>query len=64
MAALDRIDLQIVGLLRKNARLSNKEIKENGNSSTRINAIRIESEIERREDLDFWAASLQMAGLI
>ncbi len=26
MAALDRIDLQIVGLLRKNARLSNKEI--------------------------------------
>ena len=28
MAALDRIDLQIVGLLRKNARLSNKEIAE------------------------------------
>ena len=26
MAALDRIDLQIIGLLRKNARLSNKEI--------------------------------------
>ena len=26
MAALDRIDYQIVGLLRKNARLSNKEI--------------------------------------
>jgi DNA-binding Lrp family transcriptional regulator len=28
MAALDRIDLQIVGLLRKNARLSNKEVAE------------------------------------
>ena len=26
MAALDRIDYQILGLLRKNARLSNKEI--------------------------------------
>lgn len=28
MAALDRIDFQILGLLRKNARLSNKEIAE------------------------------------
>jgi hypothetical protein len=43
-------------------RLSDKEIEENGNSNTRINAIRIKSEIERRKDLDFWAASLQMAG--
>jgi hypothetical protein len=43
-------------------RLSNKETNKNRTSRIRINAIRIDSEIERRQDLDFWVESLQMAG--
>jgi hypothetical protein len=43
-------------------RLSKEAIEKNRTSKIRINDIRIESEIERREDLDYWAASLKMAG--
>lgn len=43
-------------------RLSNKETNKNRTSRIRINASRIDSEIERRQDLDFWVASLQMPG--
>jgi hypothetical protein len=43
-------------------RLSNEEVEKNRTSEIRVNNIRIDSEIERREDLDFWATGLEMAG--
>jgi len=43
-------------------RLSNEEVEKNRTSEIRVNDIRIDSEIERREDLDFWATGLEMAG--
>jgi hypothetical protein len=43
-------------------RLSKQAFERNRASPIHINDIRIDSEIEQREDLDFWAASLEMAG--
>jgi len=44
------------------SRLSQEAIEKNRASRIRINDIRIDSPIERRQDLDFWAASLERAG--
>jgi hypothetical protein len=43
-------------------RLSKEKIQENRASNVRVNDIRIDSQIERRETLDFWAEGLEMAG--
>lgn len=43
-------------------RLSESDMVRNKNSDVRVNEIRIDSDVERREDLDFWAEGLELAG--